>query len=410
MQLINNQYVIGQVPVLDICQEFDTPVYVYDANKIVEKLNILQQSFNKVPLKIKYAAKALTNISVLKLLRKEGAGLDAVSIQEARIGLLAGFAPSDIMYTPNCVSFEEVQEAVELGLGINLDNIPMLEHLGKTYGSSVSCAIRFNPHIVAGGNSKIQVGHIYSKFGISVAQLHHILEVVSKYNMQINGLHIHTGSDIKDAGVFLQTAQILFDIAMQFPNLQFINFGGGFKVAYKKDDHTTNMEDLSGKLQDAFLGFCEKYGRKLEMWFEPGKFLVSEAGYLLVQTNVVKRTPTTVFAGVNSGMNHLIRPMLYDAYHDIVNVSNPSAPAREYNVVGYICETDTIGANRLLNEVREGDILAIKNAGAYAFSMSSNYNSRLRPAEVLVHNGQAKLIRKREVMEDLLKNQVEVDI
>ena len=407
MQLKENQYYIGNVPVLDICREFGTPVYVYDGNTIVEKLHILQEAFSGVPVKIKYAAKALTNISVLKLLKKEGAGLDTVSIQESRIGLMAGFAPEDIMYTPNCVSFDEIEEAVELGLGINLDNIPMLEHLGKKYGSSVPCAIRLNPHIVAGGNTKIQVGHKYSKFGISVEQMPQVMEVVQKYKLNINGLHIHTGSDIKEADVFLQTASILFDLAMQFPHLKFINFGGGFKVPYKPGDHTTNMKELGRKLSDAFLGFCKRYGKTLEMWFEPGKFLVSEAGYLLVQTNVVKQTPTTVFVGVNSGMNHLIRPMMYDAYHDIVNVSNPDGAPKEYNVVGYICETDTIGANRTLDEVREGDILAIKNAGAYGFSMSSNYNSRLRPAEVLVYQGQAKLIRRREVLDDLLKNQVE---
>jgi diaminopimelate decarboxylase len=409
MQLKENQYLIGNVPVLDMCREFGTPLYIYNGDMIVEKLHILQEAFTGVPLRIKYAAKALTNISVLKLLRKEGAGLDAVSIQEARIGLLAGFVPEDIMYTPNCVSFEEVQEAVAMGLGINLDNIPMLEQLGRKYGSQVPCAIRLNPHIVAGGNTKIQVGHKYSKFGISVEQMPQVMEVVQKYKLNINGLHIHTGSDIKDADVFLQTASILFDLAMQFPALKFINFGGGFKVPYKAGDHTTNMKELGQKLTEAFIAFCKRYGKTLEMWFEPGKFLVSEAGYLLVRTNVVKQTPTTVFVGVDSGMNHLIRPMMYDAYHDIVNISNPEGAPKEYNVVGYICETDTIGANRTLDEVREGDILAVKNAGAYGFSMSSNYNSRLRPAEVLVYNGQAKLIRQREVMDDLLKNQVVID-
>jgi diaminopimelate decarboxylase len=406
MQLKENQYHISTIPVLDICQEFGTPLYVYNGDKIVEKLHILKEAFTGVPLKIKYAAKALTNVSVLKLLKKEGAGLDAVSIQEARIGLLAGFAPEEIMYTPNCVSFEEIQQAVELGLGINLDNIPMIEHLGKRYGSQVPCAIRLNPHIVAGGNTKIQVGHKYSKFGISVEQMPQVMEVVQKYRLHVNGLHIHTGSDIKDADVFLQTASILFDLAMQFPDLKFINFGGGFKVPYKAGDHITNIHELGQKLSDAFVAFCKRYGKTLEMWFEPGKFLVSEAGYLLVSTNVVKQTPTTVFVGVDSGMNHLIRPMMYDAYHDIVNISNPEGSPKEYNVVGYICETDTIGANRTLDEVREGDILAIKNAGAYGYSMSSNYNSRLRPAEVLVYQGQAKLIRRREVFDDLLKNQV----
>jgi diaminopimelate decarboxylase len=302
-----------------------------------------------------------------------------------------------------------MQEAIELGINIGIDNLPMLEHFGQLYAAKLSCSLRLNPHIVAGGNAKIQVGHINSKFGISISQLSQILEIVNKYQIRIAGLHIHTGSDLKDADVFLQTAAILFDAAMQFKDLRFINFGGGFKVSYKKGDHTTNIGELGAKLKDAFLAFCDRYGRNLEIWFEPGKFLVSEAGLLLVKTNVVKKAPTTVFVQVDSGMNHLIRPMMYDAYHDMVNISNPDGGEHEYTVVGYICETDTLGANRQLNEVREGDIIAIKNAGAYGFSMSSNYNSRLRPAEVMVYKGQAKLIRKREELEDLIKNQVVAD-
>lgn len=410
MQLINNHYQIQGLDLLHIGHEFGTPVYVYDADKIIEKIQTIQSAFDGMPLKLKYAAKALTNISILKLMRKQGIGLDVVSVQEAQMGLLAGFQPDQIMFTSNGVSFQEIKQAVEMGIGINVDNIPVLEHFGKAYASSVPCCIRINPHIVAGGNAKIQVGHIHSKFGISISQLSDILEVVGKYKINVSGLHIHTGSDLKDAGVFLQTARILFDAAMQFPDLQFIDFGGGFKVAYKKDDYITNMPDLGSKLKEAFQAFCKQYGKELEIWFEPGKYLVSEAGYLLAKTNVVKKAPTTVFVGVDSGMNHLIRPMMYDAWHDMVNISNPTGELQEYNVVGYICETDTLGANRMLNQVREGDIIAIKNAGAYGYSMSSNYNSRFRPAEVMIYKGEAKLIRKREEMEDLLKNQVLVEL
>lgn len=409
MQFADHQYQIQQVKLIDICQEFGTPVYVYDAHTIIDKIQSLRTAFSGLPLKLKYAAKALTNISVLKLMKAHGVGLDVVSIQEAKLGLLAGFAPEEIMFTPNGVSLEEMQEAISLSININIDNLPMLEHFGKRYATHIPCSLRLNPHIVAGGNAKIQVGHINSKFGISVSHVSQILDLVKTYHIKISGLHIHTGSDLKDADVFLQTADILFDIAMQFPNLQFINFGGGFKVSYKKGDHTTNIQDLGNKIRNAFLAFCNRYGKPLEIWFEPGKFLVSEAGYLLVKTNVVKKAPTTVFVQVDSGMNHLIRPMMYDAYHDMVNISNPDGPLQEYNVVGYICETDTLGANRMLNEVREGDIIAIKNAGAYGFSMSSNYNSRLRPAEVMIYKGKAKLIRKREELEDLVKNQVLAD-
>jgi diaminopimelate decarboxylase len=409
MQLVNHQYQIQGLNLTDICQEFGTPLYIYDADAILEKIQSLRTAFSGLPLRLKYAAKALTNISILKLMKSQQVGIDVVSIQEARLGLMAGFAPEEIMFTPNGVSFQEMQEAVELGINLGIDNLPMLEYFGQQYADTLSCSLRLNPHIVAGGNAKIQVGHINSKFGISISQLSQILDIVNKYNIKIAGLHIHTGSDLKDADVFLQTAAILFDVAMQFKHLRFINFGGGFKVAYKKGDHTTNIHELGAKLKDAFLAFCDRYGRNLEIWFEPGKFLVSEAGLLLVKTNVVKKAPTTVFVQVDSGMNHLVRPMMYDAYHDMVNISNPDGEQQEYTVVGYICETDTLGANRELNEVREGDIIAIKNAGAYGFSMSSNYNSRLRPAEVMIYKGQAKLIRKREELEDLIKNQVVAD-
>lgn len=410
MELVDGRYQIQGVDVLDICQKFDTPLYVYDAEKMASKLNMLKDAFKGLNLKIKYAAKALTNLSVLKFLRTQGVGLDVVSIQEAHLGIKAGFKPEEILFTPNCVSLEEIKMAVELGLSINIDNISILEQFGHAYGDSVPCCIRVNPHLMAGGNAKISVGHIDSKFGVSILQARHLLRVIKTNNIKVTGLHMHTGSDILDAEVFLRGADILFDLAQDLPDLEFVDFGSGFKVAYKEGDVTTNIADLGKKLTVRFKEFCKEYGRELEIWFEPGKFLVSEAGHFFVKTNVIKTTPATVFVGVDSGLNHLIRPMMYDSYHSIVNVSNPnSETTRVYTVVGYICETDTFGWDRKLNEVREGDIIAIKNAGAYGFSMASNYNSRFRPAEVLVHNGKAHLIRKRETMDDILKNQVVLD-
>jgi diaminopimelate decarboxylase len=410
MQLIDNQYRIQGLSVLDICAEFDTPLYLYDSEKISEKIQALQSAFDGLNLKIKYAGKALTNLSILKFMKSQGIGLDVVSIQEAQLGLMAGFEPAEIMYTPNCVAFDEIRQGVELGLTINLDNLPVLEQFGQTYGSQVPCCIRINPHIAAGGNHKIQTGHADSKFGISVLQLPQVKQIVDTYGINLEGLHLHTGSDFKSAKVFLQGAQVLFDAARDYPNLRFIDFGSGFKVAYKEGDAVTNIEELGAELKSAFTQFCAEYGRELEIWFEPGKFLVSECGYLLVKTNVVKQTPARTFVGVNSGLNHLIRPMMYDAYHDIINVSNTDSSRQQvYTVVGYICETDTLGWDRTLNEVKAGDIIALKNAGAYGFSMSSNYNSRFRPAEVLVHQGQAKLIRRRETMDDILKNQIVLD-
>ena len=395
---------------LKIAEDFDTPVYVYDADKIVSQYKRLKNAFEPLKIRINYACKALNNSNILKLLKNEGSGLDAVSINEVRLGIKAGFAPSEIIFTPNCVGFDEIKEAVRLGVQINIDNISILEQFGNEYGNKVACCIRLNPHILAGGNKKISTGHIDSKFGISIYQLRHVVRVIKTYNMNINGLHMHTGSDILDAGVFLQGAEILFDAAKDFPDLTFIDFGSGFKVAYKENDITTDIEELGKAISERFIQFSKEYGRDLELWFEPGKFLVSEAGYFLVKTNVIKQTTATVFVGVDSGMNHLIRPMLYDSYHEIINISNPEGKQRIYTIVGYICETDTFGWDRKLSEVHEGDILCFKNAGAYGFTMSSNYNARVRPAEVMIYKGKAHLVRKRETLEDLIKNEVLIEL
>ncbi len=405
---MDQEYKIGNVSATQIAEEFGTPVYVYDADKIVSQYHRLKNAFPGIKVRLHYALKALNNVNILRLLKREGSGLDAVSIQEVDMGLRAGFLPTQIMYTPNCVDMEEIVQAVQKGVHINIDNISILEQFGHLYRGTVPVCIRLNPHIMAGGHSHISVGHIDSKFGISIHQLRHVLRVVQSNEMNVAGLHMHTGSDILDSEVFLRGAELLFDAAEEFPDLQFMDFGSGFKVAYKEGDFVTDIEDTGVKIAEAFKLFCAKYGRELELWFEPGKFIVSESGYLLVKTNVIKQTTSTVFIGVDSGQNHLIRPMFYDAYHHIENISNPEGTPRVYSVVGYICETDTLGYDRKIAEVREGDFIAIRNAGAYGFTMSNNYNARFRPAEVMVINGKAQLIRKRETMEDLFRNEVEL--
>ena len=395
---------------LSIAHTYRCPVYVYDAYKIRSQYERLIKAFAAVPsLRINYAMKALSNGSILKLMRKLGAGLDTVSIQEVKLGLHAGFAPEQIIFTPNGVSMEEIEEAASLGVQLNIDNLSILEQFGSKHPQVPVC-IRINPHVMAGGNSKISVGHIDSKFGISIHQIPHILRIVENTKMHINGIHMHTGSDILDIDVFLYAAEILFDAAKHFRELKFIDFGSGFKVPYKEGDIQTDIEELGEKLSQRFLEFCKLYGRDLTLAFEPGKFLVSEAGFFLVKVNVVKQTTSTVFAGIDSGFNHLIRPMFYGATHFIENISNPEGKKRFYSVVGYICETDTFASNRQIAEISEGDILCFRNAGAYCYTMASNYNSRPRPAEVLWIDEQAKFIRKAETLEDLLRNQVEIDL
>ncbi len=401
---MNNQDLIN------IASEFGSPIYVYDAEKIQFQYNRLTSAFNKIEnLRINYAVKALSNISILKLFNSLGSGLDTVSIQEVKLGLRAGFEPSKIIYTPNGVSLEEIEEVAKLGVQINIDNLSILEQFGTRHPKTPVC-IRINPHVMAGGNSNISVGHIDSKFGISIHQIPHLLRIVENTGMHINGIHMHTGSDILDIEVFLYASEILFETAKHFPDLDFIDFGSGFKVPYKAGDIETNIEELGEKLTEKFLDFCEEYGRDLTLAFEPGKFLVSEAGKFVAKVNVIKQTTSTVFAGVDSGFNHLIRPMLYGSQHEIHNISHLDGKERFYSVVGYICETDTFATNRRIAEIKEGDLLCFDNAGAYCFSMASNYNSRYRPAEVLWMNGGAHLIRKREVFEDLIQNQIEVNI
>lgn len=399
---------ISNDQLIALAQEFGTPLYVYHAEKIAEQYGKLKSAFKKTEARFFYACKALTNINILKYIRSLGAGLDCVSIQEVRLGIKAGFSPSDILFTPNCVDLAEIIEAKEIGVNLNIDNISILEQFGNWFGSSYPVCIRLNPHIMAGGNFKISTGHVDSKFGISIHQIRHIERVVKSTGLKVTGVHMHTGSEIKDIGVFLEGLEVMFGIAEHFPDLQFVDLGSGFKVPYQEGESETDVVTLGEKVAEAFDNYEKETGKKLQVWFEPGKYLVSQCGYFVVKANVIKQTPATVFVGVNSGFNHLIRPMFYDAYHYIKNISNSNGPERIYTVVGNICETDTFAWDRKLNEVREGDLLCFYNAGAYGFEMSSNFNSRLKPAEVLFMEGKGQLIRRRDEFSDLLRNQVEV--
>ena len=367
---------------LEATKKFGTPLYVYNSEKIRTQYTRLTKAFKQVKkLQLNYAVKALSNISVLKYINKLGAGIDTVSIQEVLLGIKAGYVPEKIIYTPNGVSIEEIKEVSKMGVKINIDNLNTLEQFGNIHPEIPVC-IRINPHVMAGGNSKISVGHIDSKFGISIHQIPLLLRIVENTNIRVNGIHMHTGSDILDTEVFIHATEILFQVAKQFKFLEFIDFGSGFKVPYHKGDNETNIEELGIKLSDRFNRFCEEYEKDLTLIFEPGKFLVSDAGNFLCSVNSIKQTTSTIFAQVDTGFNHFLRPMMYGSNHQIENISNPDGSERFYSVVGYICETDTFATNKKISKISEGDILNIKNAGAYCFSMASNYNSRYRPAEV----------------------------
>lgn len=391
-----------------IANTYGTPLYVYNADKITAQFRNLQNAFANSNTRFFYASKALTNINILKHILSIGCSIDCSSVNEAHLALHVGFKPENVLYTSNGIDFSEIEEAVSLGININIDSLSNLEKFGKKYGHSNPVGIRLRPNIMAGGNLKISTGHSNSKFGIPIEQLDEILDLVKKHQIFIRGLHIHTGSEIKDVSVFMKVSEVFFELVPHFPELEFLDLGGGFKVAYKNNDHITDI-NLLGKEIENFLKNLElKHQRKFQCWFEPGKYLVSESGYLITKVNVLKTSNNTVFAGVNSGLNHLIRPMMYDAYHRIANISNEKGELKTYTITGNICETDTFGTDRQLHEVREGDYLAIYNAGAYGFEMSSNYNSRYKPAEVIVIDSKASLIRKRDEFADLLRNQITV--
>ncbi|MFI5187279.1 MAG: diaminopimelate decarboxylase [Chitinophagales bacterium] len=394
---------------LDIANKFGTPVYIYQAEKIKEQYEKLLSAFSIIDTRFFYACKALTNVNILKYISSLGCGIDCSSINEVKLALHAGVPVEKILYTSNGISFEEIEEAVNDGVHVNIDSLSNLEKFGKKFGSSYQVGIRIRPNILAGGNLKISTGHEKSKFGVPVDQLDQLISVVDKYKIVVRALHIHTGSDIKDADVFVHGIKVLTELVPHFPDLTVIDLGGGFKVPYEPGDDETDIDLIAQKLKKYLDSHLFNEGKKYQLWFEPGKYLVSECGYLITQVNVVKDNSHQVFVGVNSGLNHLIRPMMYDAYHHIVNISNPEGQEKVYMVTGYICETDTFASDRLLHEVREGDYLAFYNAGAYGFEMSSNYNSRYKPAEVLVRDGKAYLIRKKEEFENLLNNQVEIN-
>ena len=389
----------------EVSKKHGLPVYVYDKGKIISQFSRLKDAFKKIDnLHINYAAKALSNINILKVIKEIGCGIDAVSIQEVELALFAGFKADQIFYTPSGVELNEIKKAFKLGVQINIDNISALKKIAENL-SNIKIGIRINPNVKAGGNLKISVGDSESKFGLNTYEIEKAKKIISKKNISVNGLHIHTGSDIEDVNSFLKACDVVFKQSEGFKDLEFLDFGSGFKVKYFENDSETDIKKLGKKLGDKFVQFNSKRKNKIRMHLEPGKFLVSECGYFLTKVNYVNNRINKNFIHVNSGLNHFVRPMFYGSKHSIENISSNSNEIKNYSVVGYICETDTFSEKVNLKKTNEGDILCFKNAGAYCFSMSSNYNSRFRPPEVLVSNNEIKLIRKRESFKDLIRNQ-----
>lgn len=391
---------------LSLAKKYGTPLYVYNTDIIRNQYQSLTNAFSGLPVRFFYASKALTNIHILKFIHSLGASIDCSSINEVKLARHAGVSPDNILYTSNGIHFSEIEEAQREGVAINIDSLSNLEKFGKKFGHNSPVGIRLRPNVMAGGNLNISTGHDKSKFGIPVDQLEEILNVVNKYNMHISVVHIHTGSEISDVSMFMKAVNVLLSITSHFPELKCLDLGGGFKVPYKENDAQTDINLLAAEIKKSITTLKEQQGRNFQVWFEPGKYLVSEAGYLLASVSVIKETTAATFAGLDTGFNHLIRPMFYGAYHQIDNVSNPAGALKKYAVVGNICETDTFAWDRGIAEVREEDVLAFRNAGAYGFEMASNFNSRFRPAEVMMIDGKDELIRRRDTLDDLLRNQL----
>lgn len=400
---------ISNTQLSSLAATYGTPLYVYNADKITDQYINLTNAFEGVNSKFFFACKSLTNINILKHIHSLGCNIDCSSINEAKLALFAGFEPKNVLYTSNGIAFEEIQEALELGININIDSLSNLEKFGKQYGHNYPVGIRLRPNIMAGGNLKISTGHEKSKFGIPIEQLDSLLALIKTYNIFIAGLHVHTGSEIKDVAVFMQVADIFFDLIPHFPELQFLDLGGGFKVPYHDNETGTDIKLLATKVNEVIIKLKTHYGKEFQTWFEPGKYLASECGSFITTVNVIKESAAATFVGVNSGFNHLIRPMFYESFHRIRNISNTEGNIKKYAVVGNICETDTFAWDRELNEVREGDLLVFENAGAYGFEMGSNYNSRFLPAQVMIKESKIYLIRKRDNFEDLLRNQIVIN-
>ncbi len=400
----SGRYLIQKQDLLTLCEKHETPFFIYDLNTVISRYKALGSYFNWPSVKMLYAMKANYNIDILKALKAEGAWLDVVSPGEALLALKLGYDKARLLYTANNMTTDEMRLVSDLGLLMNIDSLSGLKRFGEIAPESDVC-LRFNSDVVAGENEKVQTGGDKTKFGLRLEDAAAAKAICDAHKLNVVGLHEHTGSGIADAEKVCEGMRNLLSIDAKnlFPDLRFVDFGGGFKVPYHPDEKKVDYVDLGSRMSEIFSDFCKRYGRNLDLYFEPGKFVVAESGLLIVQVNTIKNNRGLLIAGTNSGFPQLIRPVFYDAYHHILNVSNPTGPQKTYDVCGNICETgDQFAKDRQLPEIREGDYLAILNAGAYCFSMASIYNLRPLPAELVVKDGQVALSRPKTSSQTLI--------
>lgn len=403
MVVTRNKVYFDRFSADELVAEFGSPLYVYEYETMVHRYQELRDSFLWKNTKIFYACKANTNLSILRIFKELGSGVDAVSPGEIFYALRAGFQPPDILLTGTNLSKNDIEFALQNNILVNIDNLSMLEHHGSLFRGR-DIAVRINPDIRAGGHIYLETGHRESKFGILIDDIPAVKRLCAKHSITVVGLHQHIGSDIVDPDPILQGLENLVRIAREFDTLEFIDIGGGFKVRYHDDEPATDMKYFGNAISERFSSFCREYGRELVLIIEPGKYLTSESGFLLTTVQSVKQNDNKIFVGTDTGMNHLLRPALYHAYHEIINATSVDGKKERVDVVGNICESaDVLGKNRKLTLPKVGTVLCIKNAGAYGFSMASNYNARLLPAEILIRDGKASIIRRRQTFEDLLR-------
>ena len=406
MKITDNKLYLGDIPVDTIMQEYGSPLYVYEESVLRSQFRELSAGFPRGLLEIHYAMKANSNPSLLRILAEEGSSIDAVSEFEVRLALESGFEANQIIFTGNNNTLREIEFCVEQNVSVNLGSLALLEKYGERYPET-TVSLRVNPGIGAGHHSHCITGGPDSKFGIYYDQIETVLSLAKKYKLTINGIHSHIGTGIFSAEPMLEAMEMILDVAKVFPDLQFVDFGGGFGIPYKPEQLPLDMEDLSKKMTERFTNFIQHYGRDLLMKIEPGRLLIGPVGVLLATVTNITNTPKNSFVGVDSGFNHLVRPTMYGSYHKILNANRISSTEKDVVVVGNICESGDILSRsgddfiRKLSSPAIDDRLAFLDAGAYGFSMSSQYNFRPRPAEVLVHQGQSRLIRRAETFEDL---------
>ncbi|MBU7014700.1 MAG: diaminopimelate decarboxylase [Theionarchaea archaeon] len=397
----------------EIRTTYGTPTYVYDKQVMVTQYQTLAQSIHYTPLKIYYACKANTNCVILRIFKELGCGVDCVSPGEVFLALKAGFDSSDILFTGNNLTNSEMKYAVSHDVLMTADSLSQLELYGQINPESDVC-VRINPNLGAGHHKHVITGGLQSKFGIYQADVPYIRSLLHKYNLHLKGVHMHIGSGILEPGLLLKGVSSLLDVASEFPDLEFVDIGGGLGVPYEPEEAPMDVQKFGELLTDMITQWVEQH-HQIALALEPGRFLVAESGILLTTVTAVKENPKYTFVGVDTGFNHFMRPALYNAYHEIVKVEPSESRGGlqervDVTVCGDICESaDIFARNRALPPLKEGDLLAILDTGAYGFSMASEYNSRPLPAEVLVDKTTVTEIRKRGTFQDLLRNQCEVD-